>query len=179
MKHFVYSLIFILFLSTHSFGAVYELGVTGGQNFFTRDGDQSKDENYTRFTLFGGYQFHQTSDQMLLSLKSDKYVDEVDFSYLLALPWIRKYTPFRAMPFVKATIGTGNTYADNLTLTHISYGASIGAHALLTTKIRIRFEIEHKERKWQLDRSGNEPDISPTTFNDKELGFYIGFGYLF
>lgn len=170
-------LIFIAFISVIN-AAVFEIGASGGQLFFDRDDGTGKKE-YMRFNLFAGYQFHETSDQIGVAIRSDKYVDEIDLNYMFVLPTFRKYTPFRAMPYLKPSIGTGNTYADNNTLSHLSYAAAIGLHGKVSQKFRARFEMEYRSREWQLDRGGGESNIKPTTFNDTEIGFYFGIGYLF
>ena len=167
--------IFALLCECALWGATFEASLGIGKMFVDHDG---RDE-YWRPQLTLGYQFNSLSDQLLLTLYSDKKVDEAQFGYAFVLPSLRPYTPFDSVPFIKASVGLGNTYAETNALTHLSYGVGIGAYTPLSQMIRLRYEINYAERHWQIDRKGNEPDITPDSWKETEFGFFVGLGVIF
>lgn len=172
-------LLLIGLLPLVALAAVYEAGIGAGPVFLSRSGSQSGDENFFRLSLYGGYQFNATSDQLLLTFVSDQEVDELELGYALTLPSWRSYTPFSALPYAKGAFGLGNTYAESLTLTHASFGLGAGLYGKIGDNLRLRFEMMLKTRDWQLERSGEGASNRATAWQDSETSFMLGLGYLF
>ncbi|MDR3163177.1 MAG: hypothetical protein LBT81_04890 [Helicobacteraceae bacterium] len=167
----------VLFLFALLAGGAAQMVEIGGSLSYVRL-DHGVDD-YWRGALNIGYQFNSLSDELMLTLISDREADEAQLSYAFVMASLSDYSPFNSLPFVRASIGLGNTYARTNTLTHLSYGVGIGAYAMLTDRLRARFAMDYTIREWQIDRSGNEPDIEAWTRKDKELQFSIGFGVMF
>lgn len=176
MRRFIWTL---LLLATSAQAAIYELGGGISSVFLSQTNGEKNEETFSRFSLYGGYQLNAASDQLLLALVSDKIVDELQLGYLFTLPSLYPYSPFSALPYLKFSLGLGNTYADTLTLTHASYQFGAGAYGNITQRLRLRFEMGYRMREWQLDRRGESSDAQATTWEDSELEFHLGLGYLF
>jgi hypothetical protein len=167
-----------MFLFALFVGGAAQMVEVGGSLGYVRLNRGGADD-YWREALHVGYQFNSLSDELMLTLFSDREADEAQFSYAFIMPSLSEYSPFNSLPFVRASIGLGNTYARTNTLTHFSYGAGVGAYVMLTDRLRARFAIDYAIREWQIDRKGNEPDIEAWTRKDKELQFSLGFGVMF
>ncbi len=172
-----------LLLSSFLLGAVWELGGGGGLVILDRSisGDylQGGDENLPRFFLRGGYQLTSRSDQIALSLSSDKRIDEVALDYNWMLPGGQSFAPFGALPYLKLGLGLGNTHADGATLSHLGGALGLGLLGRSTERLRMRFELEYRMREGQLERRGEEPDGEIVSWQDQEINFLIGLGLTF
>ncbi|MGE4294375.1 MAG: hypothetical protein AB7E49_01580 [Campylobacterales bacterium] len=173
------TVLFLLLLPLGAWAAIFETGAGFGPVFMDRGEAGGGSENPLRLSVYGGYQFNAASDQIVLSLVTDSEVDEIQAGYVLTLPSLMPYSPFTSLPYAKASLGLGNTYAQSLTLTHASLGAAFGAYGNLTNRLRLRFELEYRLRDWQLDRSGEGSTGGATVWEDSELGIHVGLGYLF
>ncbi|MDR2639703.1 MAG: hypothetical protein LBC09_07710 [Helicobacteraceae bacterium] len=156
--------------------AVSEIGVSGARVYYDKNG---RSEEFWRLALFGGYQFNSQSDQLSLTLISDKEIDEAQFGYAFVMPSLRDYAPFDGYPYIKGAIGFGNAHAKTNTLTEISYGGAIGFYATSQSGFRARFEASYFNREWQIDRKGKEEAIKPRSWRDDELAFSLSFGFVF
>jgi hypothetical protein len=169
------AVVLALFLPLCAF-AVSEIGVSGSRVFYEANG---RDVEFWRLALFGGFQFNSQSDQLSLTLISDKEIDEAQFGYSFVMPSLRDYAPFDGYPYIKGSIGLGNAYSKTNTLTEISYGLGLGFYVTRENGLRARFEASYFNRDWQVDRKGEEPSIKPRTWSDDELAFTISLGYVF
>jgi hypothetical protein len=156
--------------------AVSEIGASAARVYYDKNGQS---EEFWRFALFGGYQFNSQSDQLTLTLISDKAIDEAQFGYSFVMPSLRDYAPFDGYPYVKAAIGLGNAHSKTNTLTEISYGGAIGFYVTSQSGFRARFETSYFNREWQIDRKGKEPSVEPRTWSDDELAFTLSLGFVF
>ncbi|GHS88572.1 hypothetical protein FACS189487_07130 [Campylobacterota bacterium] len=175
-RHF--AVVLLLVFAAHA--QIVEIGVAIGDVFYDDgiDGGQGKSEIF-RASIFGGYQFNSQSDQITLAIITDKKVDEAQLGYSFVMPSLRNYTPFDGFPYIKAAIGLGGTYAKNLTPTHLSYSLGAGFYApIKNSGFRARFEAGFLKREWQIDRRGEEREITATTWSDTEINFNIGIGYV-
>jgi hypothetical protein len=174
---------------------VFEVGASAGSVFYEKSGAEraknrgvcaanatecsdTEKTDFFRASLFAGYQFNSRSDQLTIALISDKEIDEAQFGYSLIFPSLQRYTPFDGFPYLKGAVGFGNTYAKSPVLTHFAYGLGAGFYVPIgESGFRARFEADYFWREWQIDRKGEEPDIKPRVWSDRELSFLIGIGY--
>lgn len=156
--------------------AVSEIAIAGARVYYDSNGQS---EEFWRLSLFGGYQFNSQSDQLSLTLISDKAIDEAQFGYAFVMPSLRDYAPFDGYPYIKASIGLGNAHATTNALTEFSYGGAIGFYTTSQSGFRARFETSYFNREWQIDRKGKESSIKPRTWRDDELAFTLSLGFVF
>jgi len=131
--------------------------------------------NYTKFSMVVGFVQKKSGDIYQISYSSNDLMQDLllsaGYSYK---KFGYKYT-YGFIPNLTVLAGFGYTGSTNAMPTNFSIGVGGGLYKFYKKKYRVEGGLKYQKRSWiKLDKS-----IGQEKWDDSELSFYVGVGYLF